>query len=86
MIDTSESMANETDIVAPFEPDEGWKDYTPDYACNCLLMQPIPASRCGKAKDAANAMIDKFFDGYDRIAIVTYDVKATVHDPDPSTS
>ncbi len=31
-------------------------------------------------------MIDKFFDGYDRIAIVTYDVQATVHDPDLSSS
>ncbi len=38
------------------------------------------------AKDAAKAMIDKLFDGYDRIAIVTYDFSATIHDPDLSTS
>jgi hypothetical protein len=31
-------------------------------------------------------MIAKFFDKNDRIAVVTYDVKATVHDPDLSSS
>jgi hypothetical protein len=31
-------------------------------------------------------MVDKFFDGYDRIAVVTYDVAATIHDPDLATS
>ena len=72
VIDTSESMANETaGFTNEFDPT----------ACNAANnCQPLR-----KAKDAANAMIDKFFDGYDRISIVTYDVKATIHDPDVST-
>ena len=74
VIDTSESMASET---AGFDV----SDYDPT-ACNAAdSCQPLR-----KAKVAANAMIDKFFDGYDRIAVVTYDVKATVHDPDLSSS
>jgi hypothetical protein len=85
VIDTSESMGSDTDIVAPFDPAAGWQDYNPDFdpsACNTgNSCQPLRS-----AKDAANAMIDKFFDGYDRIAIVTYDVKATIHDPDLSSS
>jgi hypothetical protein len=81
VIDTSESMANETDI----NPADGVSDYTPDYdATNCNASNTCQPLR--KAKDAANAMIDKFFDGYDRIAVVTYDVMAHVHDPDPSTT
>ena len=73
VIDTSESMANETaGFTNEFDPT----------ACNAAnSCQPLR-----KAKDAANAMIDKFFDGYDRIAIVTYDVMATIHDPDLSSS
>lgn len=85
VIDTSESMASETDIVAPFSPTPGWEDYNPDYdPTNCNSSNSCQPLR--KAKDAANAMIDKFFDGYDRIAVVTYDVQATVHDPDLSSS
>ena len=74
VIDTSESMASET---VGYDP----ADYDPT-ACNAAnSCQPLR-----KAKDAAIAMIDKFFDGYDRIAIVTYDVRATIHDPDLSSS
>lgn len=75
VIDTSESMASET---AGYDP----SDYDPNGSgCNpnsCLPLQD--------AKDAANVMVTKFFDGYDRIAIVTYDVRATIHDPDLSSS
>jgi hypothetical protein len=85
VIDTSESMANETDIVAPFKPAADWEDYSPDYdpsICNAgNTCQPLR-----DAKDAAKAMVDKFFDGYDRVAVVTYDVRATIHDPDLSSS
>jgi len=85
VIDTSESMGSDTDIVPPYKPSAGWEDYNPDFdpsACNTGdSCQPLR-----KAKDAANSMIDKFFDGYDRIAIVTYDVKAIIHDPDLSSS
>jgi hypothetical protein len=74
VIDTSESMASET---PGFDP----TDYDPA-ACNAANnCQPLR-----KAKDAATAMVDKFFDGYDRIAVVTYDVKAYIHDPDLSDS
>jgi len=80
VIDTSESMASKTD----FAPADGVSDYVPDYdpaACNAAnTCQPLQ-----EAKVAAIAMINKFFDGYDRIAIVTYDVKAAIHDPDPSS-
>ena len=73
VIDTSESMASET-------PGFDANDFNPT-ACNGADdCQPLK-----DAKDAANAMIAKFFDGNDRIAIVTYDVKATVHDPDLSS-
>jgi len=74
VIDTSESMASET---AGFSS----SDYDPTVCNASNSCQPLR-----KAKDAANAMVDKFFDGYDRIAIVTYDVKATIHDPDLATS
>ncbi|MFO8035677.1 MAG: vWA domain-containing protein [Anaerolineales bacterium] len=71
VIDTSESMASET------------PGYTPDFdpsACNASnTCQPLR-----DAKDAAKAMVDKFFDGYDRVAIVDYNVKAYTHNPDPS--
>ncbi len=73
VIDTSESMASET-------PGFDANDFNPT-ACNA-------ADNCKPlrdAKTAANAMIAKFFDGNDRIAVVTYDVKATVHDPDLSS-
>ena len=81
VIDTSESMASETDI----DPADGVSDYTPDYdPTNCNASNTCQPLR--DAKDAAKAMVDKFFDGYDRIAVVTYDVKAAIHDPDLATS
>jgi len=73
VIDTSESMASET-------PGFNANDFDPT-ACNA-------ADNCEPlrdAKTAANGMIAKFFDKNDRIAVVTYDVKATVHDPDLSS-
>ncbi|MEJ2448695.1 MAG: VWA domain-containing protein [Anaerolineales bacterium] len=73
VIDTSESMASSTaGYNANFDPS----------ACNAAnSCQPLR-----DAKDAAKAMVDKLFDGYDRIAVVTYDFSATVHDPDLATS
>jgi hypothetical protein len=73
VIDTSESMASSTaGYNANFDPS----------ACNgANSCQPLR-----DAKDAAKAMVDKLFDGYDRIAVVTYDFSATVHDPDLATS
>ncbi len=73
VIDTSESMASSTaGYNANFDPS----------ACNAANnCQPLR-----DAKNAAKAMIDKLFDGYDRIAVVTYDFSATIHDPDLATS
>ncbi|MCJ7734912.1 MAG: VWA domain-containing protein, partial [Anaerolineales bacterium] len=72
VIDTSESMGSSTPgYDANFNPS----------ACNTANdCQPLR-----QAKDAAKSMIDKLFDGYDRIAIVTYDFSATIHDPDLAT-
>ncbi len=73
VIDTSESMASATSgYDANFDPS----------ACNAANnCQPLLA-----AKEAAKAMVDKLFDGYDRVAVVTFDFSATIHDPDLSTS
>jgi len=73
VIDTSESMGSATGgYDANFNP----------AACNAANnCQPLR-----QAKDAAKSMIDKLFDGYDRIAIVTFDFSATIHDPDLATS
>lgn len=73
VIDTSESMGSNTaGYDANFDPS----------ACNAANnCQPLR-----QAKDAAKSMIDKLFDGYDRIAIVTYDFSATIHDPDLSSA
>ncbi len=74
VIDTSESMGSETPgYNANFDPDAACSDPgDPHYPC-----QPLQ-----KAKDAAKNMVDKFFDGYDRVAIVNYDVMAYYRDPD----
>jgi len=63
VIDTSESMGSSTPgYNANFDPS----------ACNgANNCQPLR-----DAKDAAKSMIDKLFDGYDRIAIVSYDFSA----------
>ncbi len=73
VIDTSESMGSDTPgYSANFDPS----------SCNSSnSCQPLR-----EAKDAAKVMVDKFFDGYDRIAVVSYDFSATVHDPDGSTA
>ena len=73
VIDTSESMGSSTGgYDANFDPS----------ACNAANnCQPLR-----QAKDAAKDMINKLFDGYDRIAIVTYDFSATIHDPDGATT
>lgn len=71
VIDTSESMGSETPGYDPsFDPS----------SCNANnTCQPLR-----KAKDAAKAMVDKFFDGYDRVAVVDYNVRAYTHNPDLS--
>jgi len=73
VIDTSESMASETAGYAP--------DFDPTSCNSSNSCQPLR-----DAKDSAKAMIDKFFDGYDRVAVVTYNVKAYIHDPDLSST
>jgi hypothetical protein len=73
VIDTSESMGSETaGYGANFDPT----------ACNAAHdCEPLE-----KAKGAAIAMVRKLFDGYDRVAVVSYDFSATIHDPDLATA
>ena len=74
VIDTSESMASETS-------DYDKLDYDPT-SCNTNdTCQPLQY-----AKDAAKTMVDKFFDGKDRVALVTYDVRAETINPDASNT
>ena len=72
VLDTSESMGSETPgYNVNFDPGPC------NTANNC---QPLR-----DAKNAAAAMITKLFDGYDRIAVVSFDFSATIHDPDGAT-
>jgi len=101
VIDTSESMASETLLPAGITCTDGRvpgdlaynANFNPD-DWNVSGCSGAPAGGCNaansceplrQAKDAAKSMIDKLFDGYDRIALVTYDFSATVHDPDLAT-
>lgn len=76
------------DLVLVLDTSESMGSATPGYGAN---FDPAPcnaANNCQplrQAKDAAKSMVDKLFDGYDRIAIVTYDFSATIHDPDLAT-
>lgn len=73
VIDTSESMGKD---------DPGYGVNFDPSACNLMdNCQPLL-----QAKISAKAMIDKLFDGYDRIALVTYNSTASVIDPDLATA
>mgnify|MGYP001176891803 CR=1 FL=1 len=62
VLDTSESMASATTGYSPFD------DFDPN-ACNSANnCQPMR-----DAKDAAKALIDTLADGYDQVAVVTFD-------------
>ncbi|MBS3752964.1 MAG: VWA domain-containing protein, partial [Anaerolineales bacterium] len=74
VIDTSESMGSNT-------PSYGG-DFDPDADCNDPGDPYYPCQPLNKAKVAAKLMVDKFFDGYDRVAVVNYDVRAHYIDPD----
>jgi hypothetical protein len=68
VIDTSESMANETPGYDPHLP------YDP-YDCN-QTGAANPCEPLNKAKVAAKGLIDTMYDGYDHIGIVHFDVTA----------
>lgn len=74
VIDTSESMGSETPTYNT--------NFDPDAECNDIGDPNYPCQPLQKAKDAAKTMVDKFFDGYDRVAVVNYDVRAYYRDPD----
>ena len=92
VIDTSESMCagnpagipNCPGIYNPNDPadqDPGLEVYT---GCNLtkLAFPNDPAGKCRPlwdAKFAAKAFVKKLYDGYDRIAVVTFDYKPWVH-------
>lgn len=77
VFDTSESMASDIDLS-----DDGYA--TPGYAGNANNFDP---SSCNanydcypmrQAKDAAAGLVGNLFDGYDQVAIVTYNYDAEV--------
>ena len=84
VIDTSESMVAETSGYIP-------DDYNPDTTCTPLTRtapdpaDPNPQPPLGAclpfwhAKYAAWSLLDKMYDGYDQVAIVTYDSRAVIH-------
>ncbi|MEW6505671.1 MAG: Tad domain-containing protein [Chloroflexota bacterium] len=82
VLDISESMASDT---PGFVPD----DYDPDSSCNPLTRtrpvnrsDPPPAGAClpmWHAKNAADALISRMYQGFDQVAIVTYDSRAELH-------
>ena len=86
VIDVSESMASETPGYVP-------DDYDPDGAggCNPLTRTPPPAGvenpdppsgAClpfWHAKYAAYNLLEKLYDGYDQVSIITYDSRAVIH-------
>jgi len=80
VIDTSESMGSSTPgYDANFDPS----------TCNSNPLDPLDQGTCQPllaAKIAAKLMVDKLFDGYDRIAVVPYDFSAhpVDFDPDPN--
>jgi len=74
VIDTSESMGSGTSSYNT--------NFDPDADCNDPGDPYFPCQPLGKAKEAAKIMVDKFFDGYDRVAVVNYDVRAHYIDPD----
>jgi hypothetical protein len=83
VIDTSESMANETWDY----PTDG-SSYDP-WTCNHATYDPAtdPTDlRClplGNAKDAAKELIKTLYDGYDHVAVVNFDVVAPATDTVP---
>ena len=81
--------ATSTDLVLVIDTSESMGSSTPGYDANFDPSACNTANNCQplrQAKDAAKSMINKLFDGYDRIAIVTYDFSATIHDPDLATT
>jgi pyrimidine operon attenuation protein/uracil phosphoribosyltransferase len=84
VLDVSESMGKDTTSPSPYVVD----DYNPNSAsigCNPVSTSGDPrnpSGTCqplGQAKTAAKALIDTLYDGYDRVAIVTFDQLAYVH-------
>ncbi len=77
------------DLVLVIDTSESMGSVTPGYDAN---FDPAPCNAANdcqplrQAKDAAKSMVDKLFDGYDRISIVTFDFSATIHDPDLATA
>lgn len=74
-IDISESMAEGTPGYGP--------DYDPDGPGGCNLTNTCKSLR--DAKEAAKALVDKLYDGYDRVGLVTFDSQAVIY-PIPDKS
>ncbi len=77
------------DVVLVIDISESMGSSTPGYDANFDPSACNAANNCQplrQAKDAAKTMVDKLFDGYDRIAVVPYDFSAhpVDFDPDPN--
>lgn len=94
VIDTSESMAWETTFPVAVDNNDIRTRYQPNDAtegCNVkrntpaeLLESPVPAPHdtcepLRSAKLAAVELIDQLYDGFDRVAIVTFDTVGVAH-------
>jgi len=78
LLDVSESMGVSTPgyVVNDFDPNSGATLCNPDPA------KPTDQGTCRpllEAKQAASALLDSLYDGYDRIALVTFDQVAYAH-------
>lgn len=75
VLDVSESMASATSGYIP-------DDYDPDTTCNPNTRSPggsPPSGAClpmWYLKNASQALVNTIYEGYDRIAIITYDSRA----------
>jgi len=69
VIDISESMAEGTPGFGP--------DYDPDGPGGCNTNNSCKALR--DAKEAAKVLVDKLYDGYDRVGLVTFDSQAVIY-------
>jgi len=83
VLDVSESMASDTvaslqasypGVVDNYDPDAAAASGVPEGCNNTNTCHPLL-----EAKEAANAFINSLYEGYDQVAIVTFDSMATIH-------
>lgn len=90
VIDTSESMGIDTPgfVGNDYDPWAADDPADPNDYPGCNVGLPNPSNPCRPlldAKDAAKALVNRMYPGFDQVAIVTFDTVAVVH-PVPRTS